>query len=51
MSRKRSKRKKSSCKLCHGGKRAQSNRWSPKEEMLLRRFEQALSRGSDWCDY
>ena len=47
MSRKRSKRKKSSCKLCHPGKRGQSNRWSPKEEASLRRFEKAVAR-RDW---
>jgi hypothetical protein len=44
MARKRTKRKKSSCKLCHPGKRAQSNRWSPKEEAALRRFEKAVAR-------
>ena len=50
MSRKRLKKKRRSCKLCHPGKRAQSNRWAPKDEAALRRFEQALSRGSDWND-
>jgi hypothetical protein len=50
MARKRLKRKKSSCKLCHPGKRAQSNRWTPKEEAALRRFEKALSGSSDWGD-
>jgi hypothetical protein len=50
VTRKRLKRKKSTCKLCHPGKRAQSNRWTPKEEEALRRFEKALSLGTDWSD-
>ena len=48
--RKRLKRKAHSCKLCKPGKTGQSNRFSPKEQMLLRRFEKALSNGSDWSD-
>ena len=47
MARKRQKRKRRSCKLCHPGKRAQSNRWSPRDEEALRRFERAVVR-RDW---
>jgi hypothetical protein len=50
MARKRIKKKKYSCKLCKPGKTGQSNRWTPREQMLLKRFEQALSGGSDWND-
>jgi len=48
VARKRLKRKKSSCKVCRPGKRAQSNRWSPKEEEALKRFERAVAR-RDWA--
>jgi hypothetical protein len=48
--RKRIKRKRHSCKVCKPGKTGQSNRWSPREHMLLRRFEKALQRGADWND-
>jgi hypothetical protein len=47
MARKRLKRKKYSCKVCKPGKTGQSNRWSPKDESALRRFERAVSR-RDW---
>jgi hypothetical protein len=44
MARKRTKRKKHSCKVCKPGKTGQANRWSPKDEMALRRFERATNR-------
>jgi hypothetical protein len=47
MARKRLKRKRYSCKLCKPGKTGQSNRWSPKDEVALRRFEKAVHR-HDW---
>ena len=50
MSRKRLKRKRRCCPACKPGKRALSNRWSPREQMLLGRFEKARQRGSDWDD-
>ena len=37
--RKRYKKKRRSCALCKPGKRGISKRWSPREEMLLKRFE------------
>ncbi len=48
--RKRIKGKRYSCKLCKPGKTGQSNRFSPREEMLLRRFGKVVHGGSDWND-
>ena len=50
MARKRLKRKRRSRKLCHPNKRAQSNRLSPREQVLLRRVEEMLSGRADWGD-
>jgi len=47
MSRKRTKRKRHSCKTCKPGKTGLANRWSPKDESLLRAFERDRQRG-DW---
>jgi hypothetical protein len=44
VARKRLKRKKHSCKVCKPGKTSQSNRWRPKDDVALRRFEKAVNR-------
>lgn len=45
MSRKRTKRKQHSCKTCKPGRTGLANRWTAKDEALLRAFERDLQRG------
>jgi hypothetical protein len=40
--RKRYKKKRRSCGVCKPGKRGITKRWSPREEMLVKRYEKGL---------